>query len=241
MYKGKTILGIITARGGSKGLPKKNIKILHDKPLIAWSILPALKSKYIDYLMVSTDSQEICDISLEYGAKVPFLRPEEFAKDETSSVETVKNVLEMLNNIGKYYDYIFLIQPTSPFRKTKHIDTSIQMLIDNQEEFDALVTINELERPVHWNRNIKNSKLVPMIEYNKNKKYRRQDFEKTYRLNGMIYIIKTQTFLEQETFEPKNTMPYIVDNKSAIDIDTIEDFILASMYLKENVNEKIKI
>lgn len=233
MYEGKSILAIIPARGGSKGIPRKNIKTLAGKPLIAWSIEAGKKSKYIDRIIVSTEDKEIRDISLVYGAEVPFLRPKELAQDNTSSVDTIVDVIMKLKDIEKLeYDFVLLLQPTSPLRNEKHIDESIDLLISNLDKYNALISVTELEHPVYWNRNIDDSqRLRNFMEYDKNKNYRRQDFMKTYRLNGAIYLIKTDAFLNYKNFETKDTLAYIMNRKSSIDIDCIDDLELAEYYM----------
>lgn len=233
MYEGKSILAIIPARGGSKGIPRKNIKSLAGKPLIAWSIESGRESKYIDRIIVSTEDEEIRDISLDYGAEVPFLRPKELAQDNTSSVDTIVDVIMKIKDIENLeYDFILLLQPTSPLREVKHIDESIELLINNSDKYDAVISVTELEHPVFWNRKIDDSKrLINFMEYDKSKKYRRQDFKKTFRLNGAIYLIKVDVFLNCMSFETKSTLAYEMDRKSSIDIDCIEDMELAEYYM----------
>lgn len=236
MYRKMKFLAIIPARGGSKSIPKKNIKNLTDKPLIAWSIQAAKKSKYVDRIIVSTDDEEIKNISLEYGAEVPFLRPHELAKDDTPSSEaiyfTMKKLIEEENEA---FDFILLLQPTSPLRDEKHIDNAIEMLVEKQEHFNSLVSVTELEHPVYWNRVISDKQeLNTFLEYDKDKLYRRQDFEKTFRLNGAIYLIEVAVFMKYKSFETDSTMAFIMDRISSTDIDTKDDFEIAEFYLKNN-------
>ena len=122
------LLAIIPARGGSKRLPRKNILDLSGKPLIAWTIEAALNSKYIDRIVVSTDDQEIANISIKHGAEVPFLRPKSLATDDASSIDTVINVLGEIEIIDQHYEYIVLLQPTSPLRTEIDIDKAIELL-----------------------------------------------------------------------------------------------------------------
>lgn len=232
MYKGKSILAVIPARGGSKGVPRKNIRQLAHQPLIAWSIEAGKKSKYVDRLIVSTEDEEIAEIARRYLAEVPFLRPKELALDNSTSAETIiYTIEEIFRRDNTKYDYLLLLQPTSPMRNEIHIDEAIEFLLDKEKE--ALVSITELEHPVYWNRMVDDSnRLLPFLQYDKQKKYRRQDFEKIYRLNGAIYLIHTETFLRCESFETDNTLSYIMDRKSSVDIDSIEDFELAEFYAK---------
>jgi CMP-N-acetylneuraminic acid synthetase len=241
MYNGKSILAIILARGGSKGVPRKNIKLLSGKPMIAWSIYAARSSKYIDRTIVSTEDQEIRDISVNYGAEIPFMRPQELAKDDTPSVDPILYTLKKLSyEKNRKYDFILLLQPTSPLRNENHIDEAIETLINSLNEFDSLTSVTELEHPIYWNRIIdSNNKLKNHIDYDKSKRYRRQDFEKIYRLNGAIYLISTDALLKYKNFETENTMAYIMDRKSSIDIDSINDFELAEYYLNLKHSDNI--
>lgn len=232
MYKNKKILGIIPARGGSKGILKKNIKLINNKPLIAWTIEESKKSKYLDKVIVSTDDMEIRKISKEFGAEVPFIRPKELALDNTRSEDAVIHAINELFSINSVkYDYIMLLQPTSPLRRTFHIDNAIIKLIDSGK-FESLISITKLEHPIFWTRRNKNDHLVRVLDYNKDDKYRRQDFEKLYRLNGAIYLINTELFLKEKKFELKNTMSFIMKNKYSIDIDEESDLKLAEYYMK---------
>ena len=233
MYKDKSIMAVITARGGSKGVPRKNIRDLSGKPLIAWTIEAAKNSGYIDRIIVSTEDTEIRDISLKYGAEVPFLRPKELAEDNSSSVDTVLHVIEKLEKDYNYTpDYILLLQPTSPLRNEVHIDDSIEALLEKGSEFDSLISVTELERPVYWNRMIGVcGELKKFLEYDKGSHYRRQDFQKVFRHNGAIYLIETKAFKEMKSFETENTFAYVMDRVSSVDIDTEDDFRLAEYYL----------
>ena len=230
----KKILSIIPARGGSKGVPRKNIKNLNGKPLIAWTIESSKNSKCIDRLIVSTEDKEISEISQKYGAEVPFLRPDEFSKDDTPGIEPIIHVINYMKNNHNYYpDYVMALQCTSPLRNEKHIDEAIELILSN-ENADSLISVTEVEHTPYWNKLIDDKGfLSDFIKYDKSKLSRRQDFEKVYRLNGAIYIAKTDMLLTQRTFETKNTISYIMDKKSSVDIDTIEDFNLAEFYIKK--------
>ncbi len=233
MYKYKSIMAVITARGGSKGVPRKNIRDLSGKPLIAWSIEAAKNSRYVDRIIISTEDTEIRDISLEYGAEVPFLRPRELAEDNSSSVDVVLHVIGKLEKDYNYTpDYILLLQPTSPLRNEVHIDDSIEALLEKGSGFDSLISVTELEHPVYWNRMIGvRGELKNFMEYDKGSHYRRQDFQKVFRLNGAIYLIETKAFKEVKSFETGNTFAYVMDRVSSVDIDTEDDFRLAEYYL----------
>ena len=142
MINGKTVIAIIPARGGSKGLPGKNIKPLCGKPLIAWSIEAGLASQYIDEVMVSTDSEEIANIAREFGASVPFLRPVELASDTATTLDAVKHVIEYYENeCNRYFDYIVLLEPTSPLREKDDLDMMLEKISLIDADFDAIVSL----------------------------------------------------------------------------------------------------
>ena len=224
MLNGKNILAIIPARGGSKGLPGKNIKSLNGKPLIAYTIEEDAKSKGITRTIVSTDSEEIADISKQYGAEIPFLRPEAFATDTASSVDVVVHALDYLRENENYIpDYIVLLQCTTPFKNSEDLDQAMQKCIN--EEMDAVVSICEAEVNPYWTVKFEGKELKDVIEGG-NSISSRQALPKAYRLNGGIYGIKTEVFLKERDFMPKKTTGYIMPHERSIDIDTKEDFEL---------------
>ena len=204
------------------------------KPLMAWSIEAAQRSKYIDRIIVSTEDPEIKDVALNYGAEVPFLRPTELALDDTPGVAPVLyTVNKMIKDEKKKYDYVILLQPTSPLRTEKHIDEAIEILLSNIGKYYSLISVTELEHPVYWNRLVgQDMKLKEFLKYDKSQYFRRQHFEKAYRLNGAIYLIETEALFKYKDFETENTMAYVMDRKSSIDIDCKDDFGLAEYYLK---------
>jgi len=233
MIDGKSVLAIIPARGGSKGVPRKNIKDLCGKPLIAWTIEEALKSKYIDRTIASTEDGEIAEISRKYGAEVPFLRPKELAKDDTPTVDVIIDLINRLEQYEGYKpDYVCVLQCTSPFRKSKHIDEGLEQLINSDGDF--IIGVCESEINPFWMKKIENGKLLNFMEdsptYN-----RRQDLPTIYRLNGALYIGRTDMLVENKNWYTGNTLPYIMRNKDSIDIDTIMDFKFAELLMKEKM------
>ncbi|MFD3157509.1 cytidylyltransferase domain-containing protein [Haloimpatiens sp. FM7330] len=232
MIDNKKVLAIIPARGGSKGVPRKNIKLLNGKPLIAYTIEEAKKSKYIDKIIVSTEDEEIASISKNYGAEVPFLRPKELARDNTPGIEPVIHCVEWLKkNWGYISDYVCLLQCTSPFRKGKHIHEALNKMFSKQA--DSIISLCESEQTPYWMKKIKDGKIKYFLEQGKLYE-RRQDIPKTYITNGAIYIIKSQVLLQNKTWYTENTIPYIMDKISSIDIDTLNDFELAEFYMKKS-------
>lgn len=214
-------LVIIPARGGSKRLPGKNILELNNKPLIAYSIEEALKCKKISKVVVTSDDDRILEISKKFGATT-IKRPEKFATDTSSSFDAIKHAIK---KIKKKYKYIVLLQPTSPLRQLKHIEEAIQLF--EKKSANAVISVCEVEHPVQWTMSLDEN--LNMNNFVKNIDTRRSQEQKThYRLNGSIYIIKTNKLLNKKTFFlTKNTYAYIMDKKYSIDIDDEFDFKLA--------------
>lgn len=235
MINNKTVLAIIPARGGSKGISKKNIKSLNGKPLIAYTIEESLKSKYIDRLIVSTEDTEIAHISLKYGAEVPFLRPQELALDETPGIEPILNVIDTLKETEKYFsDYTICLQCTSPFRKVYNIDEALELLSHNEEEF--VVSVCESEISPYWMKKIENGMLKDFVTYNKSY-YRRQNLPIIYRLNGAIYAGSTDKISVQKNWYNESALSYVMKQSESIDIDNMLDLKFAEFMLKEGYYE----
>jgi len=227
MYKDKTFLAIIPARGGSKRLPKKNILDLNGKPLIAHTIEASLKSRYIDKVVVSSDSEEILNISKKFGADI-IKRPNELADDTSTTFDAIEHTI---NNLKKY-DYIILLQPTSPLRNNIHIDEACELL--ENKRADAIVSVCEMEHSPLWSNTL--DKNLSMDNFLKDEiiNKRSQDLEKYYRLNGAIYIIDTDKLLENKSFILKeNIYAYKMDRDSSIDIDEEIDFKMAEVLINE--------
>jgi len=226
MIGDKKLLAIIPARGGSKRLPRKNVLDLAGKPLIAWTIEAALNSSYIDRVIVSTDDEEIMSISRNYGADVPFMRPARFATDEAKSVDVVFHVIKELEIQGENYDFIILLQPTSPFRNSMHIDGAVKILYAN--DANSVISITKVKHnPLLMNTIPKSGAMNDFID----KKYqniRSQDLPIYYQLNGAIYLCKVQDLLKEKTFFLKEkSFSYLMGSESSIDIDDKYDFLNA--------------
>ena len=202
MYKKKRFLAIIPARGGSKGLPGKNIKELCGKPLIAWSIESALHSQYLDRVFVSTDCENIAAVSKQFGIDVPFLRPEHLASDTATTTDTVQHVINYFKTqMHEEFDYIVLLEPTSPLREEKDIDTMIETIISKQNEFDSIVSIGEVHEHPSIMKKIQNKNhLEPYCEQLPLTS-RRQDNDCAYFPYGVAYIVKVTSFEEEKLLE----------------------------------------
>lgn len=228
---GKKILAIIPARGGSKGVPRKNIKEICGKPLISYTIEAAKRSKYIDRVIVSTDDIEIETVSKNYGAEVPFLRPNELAGDNSPTIDCVIDVIKRLKiDEGYFPDYIALLQCTSPLRDENHINEAVEELMNSK--MDGIVSINEVENNPYWTNVINNGRLEYFLEEGK-KITRRQDLPKIYAMNGAIYIISTEVLIKEKTFEPDNICGYIMNSTESVDIDELLDFKIAELIMSE--------
>lgn len=230
----KKILVIVPARGGSKGVPRKNIRNLNGKPLISYTIEEAKKSKYIDRVVVSTEDIEIAKVSEKFGAEVPYLRPVELSKDDSPTIDCIIHVVNWLKEKENYIpDYVCLLQCTSPLRTYKDINGTIEKTINLN--MDGAVSICESEANPYWSNVFYGDKLKYFIEEGK-QITRRQDLPKVYRMNGSVYVIKTNILLEQKTFETENITGYVMNNENSVDIDNEIDFKLAELLMKECEN-----
>ena len=234
------VLFIITARGGSKGIPKKNIKILGKLPLIAYNIISAQKCNIKKRIIVSTDDPEIAEVALRYGAEVPFKRPKELATDEASSIDVVIHAMEWIEeNDKEFYDYVCLLQPAAPFVTYKNIEEAIEIIQKNNS--DTLLGVKEADM---------NTVFIHELDENGKLSYhygaiqrlsslRRQDMKKQYMLNGCIYIAKWEYMKVNKTFHGTNSEPYIMPRKQSIDIDNMEDFEMAEWMIKNKMVEDL--
>lgn len=221
------ILAIIPARGGSKGVPRKNIRELAGKPLIAWTIEEAKKSKYITRLILSSEDDEIIEVAKKYGCEVPFVRPKELAKDDTPGIDPVLHAIEQCPG----YDYVMLLQPTSPLRTVKDIDECIEFVINNKIE--TCVSVTESEKSPYWMYKVDSKgKMEPLINQNKII-VRRQELPTVYMLNGAIYMAKIDRLLQEKSFLNSYTKAFIMCKENSFDIDTEMDLLICE-YLLDN-------
>jgi len=231
------ILAIVPARSGSKRLPGKNIKDLNGKPLIQWSIESALGIDEISHVMVSTDCEYIADIALRSGAQVPLLRPEKLATDTSSSSAVIKHALGYYKDQGETFDYVLLLQPTSPIRNKKHNEQAIALL--RSKEADAVVSVCACEHSPLWTNTLPESMSMEYFIRDKVRGSRSQDLPQSYRLNGAIYLLKVSRFYEEDTlFLSSNIYAYLMDNESSVDIDHELDFLFAEVILKHKENNE---
>lgn len=227
-------LGVILARGGSKGIPKKNIKPIHGKPLIAYTIEAALKSKVFDELVISTDSEEIANIAKEYGAQVPFMRPDELAGDTVWSRDALKHaVLESEKIYQKTYDYVMELPCIAPLRNEVHIKEAFELLAENKADSVTSVAMMGDKHPVRMKRIADGILKDFTTEFPEGEGSRRQDLEPCYIRNGAIYAMTRDTIVEKFSRHGDGSRPYIMDDESSINIDTMLDFKLAEILIDE--------
>lgn len=225
------ILGIIPARGSSKGIPRKNIVLLNGKPLIFYTINEALKSKYLEEIYVSSEDKEIIRVSKKYGAKI-IQRPSYLARDNTTTIAVVEHALRSIKTEA---DIIVLLQPTAPLRKAEHIDGAIELLWKKWDNADAVVSLCKLEEPHPYKLKIVRNGYVVSFIKNEDGLKPRQFLPIVYRLNGALYIVKTHIFKKYKTLLPPRTLPYYMNEEESINIDTEKDLILSEYYLKKCV------
>lgn len=233
MYKNKRILALIPARAGSKGLPGKNIRLLLDRPLIAWTIKHALGCKYIDRVIVSTDNLKIAKTAKNFGAEVPFLRPKRLAADKTKAADVILHALAYFKKQDTYFDYLVYLEPTSPLREIEDVTTAIEMLANNKAGAVSIVGVSKVEatHPV-FDVIINEKGLIRPYVGNFLKTGRRQDLSELYFLEGSLYISEVKEFIKNRSFYHDKTLPYIVPRWKSLEVDTYGDLICAAATLK---------
>ena len=228
MKSNARFLAIIPARGGSKRLPRKNLLPLNNKPLISYSIQAGLQCPYINNVLVSSDDLEILTLSKELGANV-IKRPSNLASDTSTSFEAIKHAIENTQD----YDYIVLLQPTSPLRTSKHISEAIELL--KSKNADAIVSVCEMDHSPLWSNTLDASLSMNDFLPNEIGDKRSQDLETFYRINGAIYICKTSKLLQNKSFMLKeNIYAYVMDRMDSVDIDEKYDLTVAQAILNNS-------
>lgn len=221
------ILAIIPARSGSKGLKDKNIKMMNGKPLIAYTIEAAKKSKIFEDIIISTDSEKYAEIAKKYGGSVPYLRDEKLANDNAKSSDVI---FDILNRIEKKYDLFILLQPTSPLRTEKNIIEAYKMYLEKKA--NSVVSVCEMEHSPLWANSLNEERRMDSflkgIDVNGN----RQELEIYYRINGALYIANVEYFKKYQDFYYKDSYAYIMEKENSIDIDDELDFKIAEYLIK---------
>jgi len=223
------ILSIIPARGGSKGLPRKNIVDLAGKPLIAWTIEASLKSKYITKTVVSSDDEEILDIAQEFGAEI-IKRPSDLALDQSPSESVVRHALSELQSREEEFDLLTLLQPTSPLRTSKHIDHGFEIILNSN--CSSVISVCELNNKILKAFQENKYGFLEGAISNKHPFLRRQDLPRVYLPNGAIYIIKINMFNKNGNFYTDKIAKFVMSDIDSLDIDTMDDIKIARSCIK---------
>lgn len=226
------IITLITARGGSKGIPRKNLVVVGGKPLIAWTIEAALKSNFVDRVLISTDDEEIAQIAKEWGAEVPFMRPAELAQDNSPHMPVVMHAIDWLNaHESKTFEQIVLLQPTSPLRTSEDIDNALNLLLEKKG--DSVVSVSEAcSHPYLVKRVSEDGRLEDFMP-TPSGYLARQHLPPAYALNGAVYVVRRDVLVERQTFYTNRTYAYLMPAERSLDIDTPWDLHLADLILSE--------
>ncbi len=231
MMSNHKCLAVIPARGGSKGLPGKNIRLLHGKPLIQYSIEAALNSGCADEVVVTTDSEEIAHVSGQAGAAVPFIRPAELATDEAKSIDVLKHAVEFYEQTqNQCFDVIMLLQPTSPLRNAMDIKEAYKIFLDHQADSLQSVTLSGAQP--YLLRELDNGQLTPYLK-GEREHLRRQDLKELYALNGAIYIVKRDLLMDSGILVGRHNYGYIMPKERSVDIDDEFDLKMAEFFWRE--------
>ena len=232
----KRVIAIIPARGNSKRVVGKNLKMFAGKPLICWTIEAALKARGVDKVIISTDLPDIADLGRKMGASVPFLRPIELSGDMAQVQDVISHVLDYYDSQGEYFTHLILLQPTSPLRKSEHIDEALELL--DERNAAAIVSVCPVECSPEWVSELPSDDCFDNFINKKFTRERSQDLPENYRLNGAIYLCEIVKFREHKTLHNiKNSYAYKMKREQSIDIDEEIDFVLAEAshyFLAEN-------
>lgn len=232
------MLAIIPARGGSKGLPGKNIKTLAGQPLIAYTIKAALRAGLVSRVIVSTDSEEIAETARKYGAEVPFMRPAELASDTANAMDAFFHVLERLRETENVdFESFVVLQPTSPLRTAADIDSAIRLF--EQKKAKTVLSVTDFPHPPVWAQAMNKNKQITPFFGNENLTQNRQNQKNAYLPNGAVYVFDTQFLKTHRSYFSAHTYGYYMPPERSVDIDTALDFIVAQALLHKKQNHVV--
>ena len=228
------ILGLIPARGGSKGIPRKNIKLLEGRPLINYSIEAGLKCALMEKVVVSTEDEEIAQISREAGAEVPFMRPAELAADHSPTIDMVIHALQFFQNQGEIFDAICLLQPTVPFRLGNDLTQAITRFMESGA--DSLISVRSVPHAYnpHWVYEQNQAGFLHTAISKELRITRRQDLPPAYHRDGSVYLCRSSIVLEDRSLYGQKIIPFVMANSPNINIDTMEDWQAAESFASSN-------
>jgi CMP-N,N'-diacetyllegionaminic acid synthase len=228
---GRRVIAIIPARGGSKGLPSKNLRPLCGVPLIGWSIRKALQSHHLDCVMVSTDSPEIANVAAGLGAEVPFQRPAELAGDASSTYDVIRHALDHYRQADRTFDYTLLLEPTSPLREDGDIDAVIEQLDAHRDAFDSIVTLGRVNEHPSIMKRLVGLRIEPFAP-ELPAAARRQDQAPAYFPYGVAYAAKTAVLLDENTFYTRRCMGHAIRRHQNYEIDDLHDFLCVEAVMR---------
>lgn len=230
MYKGKRILAVIPARGGSRGLPRKNIRLFGGKPLIAWTIGTALKSAYLDKVIVSTDDKAIAAVAERCGAEVPFRRPKALATDKAGMMGVVFHAIDYAEKTEGSYDLVLLLQPTSPLRSSSDIDNAIRLFFTKHA--GSIVSVCAVDHHPYWSNALLRDGSMKRFVRRCTTHVTRQELVPHYRVNGALYLAAMDWLKRTKSFFGTRTYAYIMPRERSVDIDDMVDFKFAESLLR---------
>jgi N-acylneuraminate cytidylyltransferase len=226
MIGSDSVLALIPARGGSKGVPRKNIRCIGGKPMIAWTIEAAHGSRYIDRLILSSDDRAIINVAAEYGCEAPFVRPAKLAGDEADSMGVIRHAIEAL---PQQFEYLVLLQPTSPMRRSEDIDGAIERCV--QRRAPACVSVCETDKSPFWMMRLDAQSIMHPLFPAEQIPYRRQDAPAVFVLNGAIYVARTEHLMHGGSFLAPGAVGYLMPKERSLDIDTELDLAIVDFLL----------
>jgi N-acylneuraminate cytidylyltransferase/CMP-N,N'-diacetyllegionaminic acid synthase len=230
--KKETIVAVIPARGGSKGIPQKNLRTILGKPLIAYTIETALQAKTLTRTIVSTDDEHIKAVSQDYGAEVPFMRPHHLATDTATTLSVLQHAITCLAEHQDYLaDIVVCLQPTSPLRSAEDINAAVNLCLDSGS--DSVVSLCQATHHPCWMKKVVNGRVYPLMNEDEQRYTRRQDLPPVYQLNGALYVTRREVLVEKGRMLGENTLAYIMPQERSIDIDIPTDLILVELLLKQ--------
>lgn len=235
MIDGQRVLALVPARRGSKGLPLKNIRPLQGKPLLAWPIEAARASRHVDRVVISTDDAEFAALAVAAGADAPFLRPAELANDTAPSIDFILHALDTLEAAGDRYDYLVLLEPTSPLTETEDIDAALEMLAAHRAAADAIVGVSALvsTHPAFAVRLDESGLMQPYAAPSFSQLPRRQDTEPLYSLDGSLYISSVAAMRRERSFCHARSLPHVTPRWKSFEVDDLVDFICIEAILAQ--------
>lgn len=237
MIMEKKVLALIPARAGSKGLPRKNIRPFRGKPLLQWSVEHGLSSRYVDKVVVTTDSEEFANVARKCGAVAPFIRPKSLASDMAASVDVILHAVDFLEERGEMFDILVLLEPTSPLREPQDIDDALELLLSVPgAESVVSVSRTEAHHPAFLMKKSETAFLEPYLS--DFKVIRRQDIAALYFLDGTIYASRVEALRKRRSFYHEKTLGYEVPKYKSFEIDDQNDFVICEALHRANFPEK---